>query len=82
MNLSEIQGVIFAVLKDYRVILCSIGVIFYLNFISYVVSYQKKPPRIKKKKLIIASAAPAAPKEEQAEEDDKAAENPVKKTKK
>ena len=41
------------------VIFAAVVVIFYLNFVNYVVRYRKKPPKIKKKKVIAAAPAPA-----------------------
>lgn len=67
MNLSEIQAVALSVLGDFRVILAALFVIFYLQFIYFVVGYKKKPPVVKLKKKPIVVEAPA---EEQSEDAD------------
>lgn len=51
MNFSEVQDVIQGVFTDFRVILCTICVIAYLELIAYIVNYHKKPKRFSKKKL-------------------------------
>ena len=51
MNFSEVQDVIQGVFTDFRVILCTICVIAYLELIAYIVNYRKKPKRFSKKKL-------------------------------
>lgn len=65
MGISQIMSTSLAVLLNPAVIFAAVVVIFYLNFVNYVVRYRKKPPKIKKKKVI---AAPA-PAEEAAGED-------------
>ena len=65
MGISQIMSTISAVLLNPVVIFATAVVIFYLNFVNYVVRYRKKPPKVKKKKVI---AAPA-PAEEGAGED-------------
>ena len=49
--------VISSVLTDINVIIASIAVILYLNFVIYVVRYRKKPPKAKKKKAVVQSKA-------------------------
>lgn len=75
MNFSEVQDVIQGVFTDFRVILCTICVIAYLNLIAYIVNYRKKPKKFSKKKLKAVQAsvkkeeqeAAAAPEEQAAE---------------
>ncbi len=50
MNFTEVQDVIQGVFTDFRVILCTIFVIAYLDLIAYIVNYQKKPKKVTKKK--------------------------------
>ncbi len=65
MGISQIMSTSLAVLLNPAVIFAAVVVIFYLNFVNYVVRYRKKPPKIQKKKAI---AAPA-PAEDAAGED-------------
>ena len=65
MNFSEVQDVIQGVFTDFRVILCTICVIAYLELIAYIVNYHKKPKRFSKKKL---KAIQASVKKEEQEE--------------
>ena len=75
MNFSEVQDVVQGVFTDFRVILCTICVIAYLNLIAYIVNYRKKPRKFSKKKLKAVQAsvkkedqeAAAAPEEQAAE---------------
>ena len=75
MNFSEVQDVVQGVFTDFRVILCTICVIAYLNLIAYIVNYRKKPRKFSKKKLKAVQAsvkkeeqeATAAPEEQAAE---------------
>ena len=59
MGISQIMSTSIAVLLNPAVILVTVGVIFYLNFVNYVVRYRKKAPKVKKKKVIAAAPAPA-----------------------
>ena len=67
MNFKEIINVVLAVFKDYRVIVACVFVIFYLAFVSFIVSYKKRPPRPKKKKV---EAPPPEKKEGEGEENE------------
>lgn len=58
MGISQIMSTSLAVLLNPAVIFAAVVVIFYLNFVNYVVRYRKKPPKVKKKKSI--AVAPAA----------------------
>ena len=58
MSISQIMSTSLAVLLNPTVIFAAVVVIFYLNFVNYVVRYRKKPPKVKKKKSIVV--APAA----------------------
>lgn len=58
MDISQIMSTSLAVLLNPTVIFAAVVVIFYLNFVNYVVRYRKKPPKVKKKKSIVV--APAA----------------------
>ena len=59
MGISQIMSTSLAVLLNPAVIFAAVVVIFYLNFVNYVVRYRKKPPKIKKKKAVVAAPAPA-----------------------
>ena len=49
--------VISSVLTDINVIIASIAVILYLNFVIYVVRYRKKPAKNKKRKIAVQKKA-------------------------
>ena len=66
MELSVLD-VILAVLKNKFVIIAVLVVVLYLNFVSYIYSYRKRPKRIRPKKTV---AQPAAPQKSYSEEDD------------
>ena len=67
MDKTAILKIAIQVLKDWRVIVIAIAVIFYLSFYISIISYRKKPKKIPAKK----KAAPPKPAEkEKAEEKD------------
>lgn len=68
MNLS-VMDVISAVLTNINVIIATIAVVLYLNFVVYVVRYRKKPPKVRNKKKVIAQAPTPAPESEEGEEE-------------
>ena len=49
--------VISSVLTNINVIIVSIAVILYLNFVIYVVRYRKKPAKNKKRKIAVQKKA-------------------------
>ena len=60
INFKELMPVIIGVLKDWRVILIVVAMIFVISFAKFIVNYQKKPKRAGKKKKAIAAPAPKA----------------------
>lgn len=62
MKTSDYIPIILSVLKDWRVILTVIVMIFVMCFARYVANYRKKAPVIKKPKIIVT------PTEEKTEE--------------
>jgi hypothetical protein len=47
MEMSAVFSIVKAVLMDRNVIIAAIGVVLYLNFVAYVQSYHKKPPKLR-----------------------------------
>ena len=66
MELS-VFDVILAVLKNKFVIIAVLVVVLYLNFVSYIYSYRKRPKRIKPKKT---AAQPAAQQKSDSDSED------------
>jgi hypothetical protein len=58
MNMTAILKIAIQVLKDWRVIVIAIAIIFYLSFYISIISYRKKPKKIPVKKK------PAPPKQQ------------------
>lgn len=58
MKIGAMMPVVLGVLKNPIVIISSVAIILYLNFVFFVARYVKKPPRPKRKKV----AAPPPPK--------------------
>jgi hypothetical protein len=67
MNFSEIFRIIKAVLLNPYVIGTAIFILLYLNFVSFVAKYTKKPPKPKKKKVV---APPPTQEKTEGEEDE------------
>lgn len=67
MNFSEIFRIIKAVLLNPYVIGTTIFILLYLNFVSFVAKYTKKPPKPKKQKQ---KPAPAPTPKKEGEEDE------------
>ena len=65
MDKTAILKIAIQVLKDWRVIVIAIAVIFYLGFYISIISYRKKPKKIPAKK----KPAPTKPAEKEKTED-------------
>ena len=68
MKIGAMLPVILGVLKNPLVIISSVAVILYLNFVFFVARYVKKPAKAKKKKA--PKEAPAKKQEEKKEGED------------
>ena len=64
MKFKEILGIIGAVLKDWRVIVTLVAMLFVMGATNFILKYKKKPKKQKKEK----AATPAPKKEEKKEE--------------
>ncbi len=68
MNFSNFISVFLKILTNKTVIITTVLVFLYIDFICYVARYRKKPPRPKVKK-VAAPAPAAAPAEDEGGED-------------
>lgn len=66
MNLKELIPLCIEVLKDWRVIVITVFLIFYISLANYVIKYKKKP-KIYKSKAVKKESAPAQASQEQKE---------------
>ena len=64
----SVWDVIVAVLKNKYVIIACVAVVLYLNFVSYIISYKKRPKPPKQKK--VPQSPSLAPKKETNEAED------------
>lgn len=60
MKLNELIPLCLEVLKDWRVIVITVFLIFYISLANYVIKYRKKP-KIYRSKSVKKDSAPAAP---------------------
>ena len=58
--LGQLIPVLKGVLTNKTVIICTIVVFMYVNFVWFVARYHKKPRPVKAKKVVTAAPAPAA----------------------
>jgi len=71
MKINQLMPIIKEVLLNPFIIGTTIVIILYLNFISYIVRYRKKPPKIKVKKIQdIPAPQPKQDNENESDEDD------------
>ena len=64
MSISQVIPVVMAVIKSKPVILATIAVFLYIDFVFFVARYRKQPKIKGKRPLAKAAPAPAAPSEE------------------
>ena len=67
MKISEFFNLAFSVLKDWRVIVTIVAMLFVMWAANFILNYKKKPRKAKKGKKE-AAPAPAKPAEEKKEE--------------
>ncbi len=68
MKIKEFFALLGGVLKDWRVIVTLVVMLFFMWAANFILTYKKRPRRNKKDKKAAAEAAPAKPAEEKKEE--------------
>lgn len=63
MSIKELMPLILSVLKDFRVIITIVAMVFVIEFAKYITTYTKKPPKPKKKKTVAPPPAEQKPEE-------------------
>ena len=68
MTIGQYISLFLSVLKDFRVIITVVVMIFVIEFAKFVTTYRKRPPKPKKSKTVAVAAEP--PKTEEIKEGD------------
>ncbi|MBO4533293.1 MAG: hypothetical protein J5726_06295 [Treponema sp.] len=68
MKIKEFFALVLNILKDWRVIVTLVVMLFVMWAANFILTYKKKPRKSKKDKKAAAEAAPAKPAEEKKEE--------------